>query len=62
MFMDDEKNERYLVAQELRAKAAATAENNRNRRLGLAVLLVPIATMIWGLPLAVILWRAAIGN
>lgn len=62
MFMDEERDERYVKAAEQRVQVEFEKHQASTRRLGLMVLLVPIAAIVWGIPLAVILWRAAIGN
>lgn len=62
MFMDEKLNERYVSAQERLADAAEERNRAVTRKLGLAVLLTPIAAGAWGIPLVVILWRAATGN
>jgi hypothetical protein len=62
MFMDEEKNERYLQALEHRNKIEFAKHQTSTRRFTLAVLLTPVAAAVWGIPLAVILWRAAVGS
>lgn len=60
--MDDEKNERYLTALENRNKIEYAKVQATKARTGWVALLVIAATPVWGIPLAVTLWRAAFGN
>lgn len=61
MFMNEEKDERYIAAMEARNKIEYTRLQRSQQRLGLGVLVTIGAAVIWGIPLAVTLWRAAFG-
>lgn len=62
MFMDEKQNERFLQALERRNELEHQRVQQARGRVGWKALLVIVATPVWGIPLAVTLWRAAFGN